>query len=273
MQTDCRNGKDCAKSRPKSKNAKVRVNTEESAVKPEPELKNTIECNLNPSDGPGKPNSITMKTVKTKWALNQLQQPICSLVSADCTVVSADCTAVPAGSASFLLIGDKECEELKAKCEAAMANFDNNPVVNVLRQKIKSLSREVMEHKAILDRMLPAASYQENLATLESKVATLEAKNGRAKVVTKVVPYVAMEFMHSDEIAMLVRKLVSSVVFYGRCAAFEEVADMKEPFDLAKVKVVADPFVSVEALLSKMPQSCCRLTLTKTYAPTPLAHS
>ncbi|GJU22166.1 putative ribonuclease H-like domain-containing protein [Tanacetum coccineum] len=62
---------------PKSKNAKVRVNTEESAVKPEPELKNTIECNLNPSDGPGKPNSITMKTVKTKWALNQLQQPIC----------------------------------------------------------------------------------------------------------------------------------------------------------------------------------------------------
>ncbi|GJR65894.1 reverse transcriptase domain-containing protein [Tanacetum coccineum] len=45
--------------------------------KPEPELKNTIECNLYPSDGPGKPNSISMKTVKTKWALNQLQQPIC----------------------------------------------------------------------------------------------------------------------------------------------------------------------------------------------------
>ncbi|GJR52080.1 hypothetical protein Tco_1402601 [Tanacetum coccineum] len=63
--------------KPKSKNAKVRVNTEESAVKPEPELKNTIECNLNPSDGPGKPNSIILKTVKTKWALNQLQQPIC----------------------------------------------------------------------------------------------------------------------------------------------------------------------------------------------------
>ncbi|GJZ09266.1 hypothetical protein Tco_0543549 [Tanacetum coccineum] len=39
-------------------NAKVRVNTEESAVKPEPELKNTIGCNLNPSDGPGKPNRL-----------------------------------------------------------------------------------------------------------------------------------------------------------------------------------------------------------------------
>ncbi|GJZ05434.1 hypothetical protein Tco_0538709 [Tanacetum coccineum] len=62
---------------PKSKNAKVRVNINESAVKPEPELKNTVGCNLNPSDGPGKPNSIIMKTVKTKWALNHLQQPIC----------------------------------------------------------------------------------------------------------------------------------------------------------------------------------------------------
>ncbi|GJW50661.1 hypothetical protein Tco_0092012 [Tanacetum coccineum] len=39
-----------SKSRPKSKNAKVRVNPEESTVKPEPELKNTIGCNLNPSD-------------------------------------------------------------------------------------------------------------------------------------------------------------------------------------------------------------------------------
>ncbi|GKA43287.1 hypothetical protein Tco_0736011 [Tanacetum coccineum] len=54
-----------------------KVNPEESTVKPEPELKNTIGCNLNPSDGPGKPNSIIMKTVKTKWALNQFQQPIC----------------------------------------------------------------------------------------------------------------------------------------------------------------------------------------------------
>ncbi|GKG28989.1 hypothetical protein Tco_0416354, partial [Tanacetum coccineum] len=38
------------------KKVKVKVKTEESAVKQKPELKNTIECNLNPSDGPGKPN-------------------------------------------------------------------------------------------------------------------------------------------------------------------------------------------------------------------------
>ncbi|GJT23314.1 hypothetical protein Tco_0893251 [Tanacetum coccineum] len=39
------------------KNAKVRVNTEESAVKPEPELKNYLDAIINHSDGPGKPNS------------------------------------------------------------------------------------------------------------------------------------------------------------------------------------------------------------------------
>ncbi|GKA18388.1 hypothetical protein Tco_0698303 [Tanacetum coccineum] len=46
-------------------------------IKSESILKNTVGCNLYPSDGPGKPNSMIMKTVKTKWALNQLQQPIC----------------------------------------------------------------------------------------------------------------------------------------------------------------------------------------------------
>ncbi|GKA76188.1 reverse transcriptase domain-containing protein [Tanacetum coccineum] len=54
-----------------------RVNTEESAVKPRARTEEyLLGMNLNPSDG-GKPNSIIMKTVKTKWALNQLQQPIC----------------------------------------------------------------------------------------------------------------------------------------------------------------------------------------------------
>ncbi|GKB45275.1 hypothetical protein Tco_0896028, partial [Tanacetum coccineum] len=43
------------KSRPKVQKVKSK-SIEESAVKPEPELKNTIGRNLNPSDRPGKPN-------------------------------------------------------------------------------------------------------------------------------------------------------------------------------------------------------------------------
>ncbi|GJS95098.1 hypothetical protein Tco_0802066 [Tanacetum coccineum] len=159
---------------------------------------------------------------------------------------------------------DKECEDLKAKCEAAMADFDNNPAINVLHQKIMSLPGEVKEHKASLNRMLLErkkwVSYQESLTALESKVASLEAekaklevteaslhqevdvvKRNRVDVVLKVLPYIATELVHSDEMGLLVGKLVSSAVFYRRCDAFKEVAEMKDPFDLSRVKVIGPP--------------------------------
>ncbi|GJT79636.1 reverse transcriptase domain-containing protein [Tanacetum coccineum] len=54
------NGKECANNiKGQSQISKVRVNTEESAVKPKPELKNTIGCIL-PICWAGKTNSITM---------------------------------------------------------------------------------------------------------------------------------------------------------------------------------------------------------------------
>ncbi|GJZ98384.1 DNA-directed DNA polymerase [Tanacetum coccineum] len=49
---------------PKMQSQKSKL--EESAVKPEPELKNTIGCNLNPSDGPGKPNTVILKKLPKK---------------------------------------------------------------------------------------------------------------------------------------------------------------------------------------------------------------
>nr|GEV89527.1 hypothetical protein [Tanacetum cinerariifolium] len=154
---------------------------------------------------------------------------------------------------------DKECEELKAICEATMVDFDNNPVVKVLHEKIAAFLVEVKERKASLDRMLLEskkwAGYQVSLSTLESKVASLEDKNAkleatkvsfhqevenvkldRAEVVSMVVLYVAMELVQSDDIGKLVTKLVSSVIFFGRCHAFEEDANVKENFDLTKVK-------------------------------------
>nr|GEW84431.1 hypothetical protein [Tanacetum cinerariifolium] len=169
---------------------------------------------------------------------------------------------------------DKECEGLKTKCETAMADFDKNPAVNVLRQKIKSLLAKVKEHKISMDMM--------------------------AEVVLKVVAYVAMELVHSYEMAILVRKPVSSAVFYGRCAALEEVAKIKYPFDLVKVKgsrpskkkeytkagkdltdavfpflskVTIDHSALVKALISKIPKSACHPTPTKTNAPAPSAPS
>ncbi|GJR48120.1 hypothetical protein Tco_1316223 [Tanacetum coccineum] len=195
-------------------------------------------------------------------------------------------------------------ELLKVVEQMKREYFDNNLAVNVLRKKIMALSWEVKEHKGSLDRMLLESKkwvgYQESLKTIESKVTTLEAEKKRAKVISMVVPYIAMELVHSNELGMLVGKLVSSTVFYERCVAFEDAAEMKEPFDLTNEKgyrpsyknehtkasndlatatfpflseVVADPSASVKALISKKPPSLQRLALTRTHAPAPLAPS
>nr|GEY90577.1 hypothetical protein [Tanacetum cinerariifolium] len=178
-------------------------------------------------------------------------------------------------------VRDKECEELKAKCEAAMVDFDKKSFVKVLHGKIAALLVEV------------------SLSTLESKVASLKAKKAkleaieaslhqeveivkldRAEVVLKVAPYVAMELVQSDYMGKLIAKLVSSAIFFGRCQAFEEVARMKEHTkadnDFATATfpflsdVIADHYAFVEALLSKKPWILQCLAPTRTHVHHPL---
>nr|GFB11655.1 hypothetical protein [Tanacetum cinerariifolium] len=117
---------------------------------------------------------------------------------------------------------DEECEGLKAKCEAAMTDFDNNPAVVALRKKISTLSSEAKEHKANLDRV----------------AVLLDLKRDRMEVVSKVVPYIVMELVHNDELGRLVGKLVSSTVFYDRCVAVEEKAT---PFFAPVSKPISPP--------------------------------
>ncbi|GKF01019.1 hypothetical protein Tco_0027942 [Tanacetum coccineum] len=107
-------------------------------------------------------------------------------------------------------------------------------------------------------------------------------KQDRGSVVAKVVPDAATKLIRSDEMNMLVAKLVKASIIYGRCAAFEEVAKLKEPFVMEKMagyrpfskqeydqagddlanasypffsKYVNDPYASLEQLLSKKPES------------------
>ncbi|GKD31581.1 hypothetical protein Tco_1242359, partial [Tanacetum coccineum] len=88
---------------------------------------------------------------------------------------------------------------------------------------------------------LEKARLEVEKARLEAVEASLcreveELKKDRKDVVSKVVPYAAMELVHSDELGRLVGTLVSFAITYGRCKAYEHVAAMKEPFDLSKVK-------------------------------------
>ncbi|GKE17757.1 hypothetical protein Tco_1425334 [Tanacetum coccineum] len=155
----------------------------------------------------------------------------------------------------------KECEDLKAKCEASMVNFDKNPSVNVLRQKIKSLLAEVKEHKS-----------KSKVAALEVEKSRLEAvdaqlrkevkvvKCDRADVVSKVVPYVAMDLVHSDEMDMLVGKIKQHT---------KSGNDLNVDVFQFLSEVTTDPSVSVKSILSKKPKSLRRPTPTNTTTPAP----
>ncbi|GKF01985.1 hypothetical protein Tco_0028908 [Tanacetum coccineum] len=126
------------------------------------------------------------------------------------------------------------------------------------------------------------AGYQVTLSTLESKVNSLEADKARLEdveaslhreveeliqdrrdVVSKVVPYATIELVHSDELGRLVGKLVASAITYGRYRTYEQVAAMKEPFDLSKAKGY-HATTPIETLLSKKPSMLQRPAPSRT---------
>nr|GEU33890.1 hypothetical protein [Tanacetum cinerariifolium] len=152
-----------------------------------------------------------------------------------------------------------ECEELRSKCEAAMTDFEKNPTVVAIREKMSTLSIKAKVHKANLDRMADKARLEAVEASLKKEVDDVK----RDKM---------------------------------RCDAFEQVADMKEPFDLLKVKgycpsykkehtqagnelatasfpwlseFVADPSSPIEVLLSKKPLALQRHVPLKTQVLVP----
>ncbi|GJZ10920.1 hypothetical protein Tco_0545679, partial [Tanacetum coccineum] len=132
---------------------------------------------------------------------------------------------------------EEECEGLRVKCEAVMIEFEKNPIVVALREKISALSTEVKEHKFNLNKMMLEsqkwAGYQQSLLILESKEVE-ELKHGRREVVSKVVPYVAMKLVHSDDMGSL-----------------------------------DDPSAPIEALLSKKPPTLQRPSPSRTQVPLP----
>ncbi|GKB90466.1 hypothetical protein Tco_0962738 [Tanacetum coccineum] len=133
---------------------------------------------------------------------------------------------------------------------------------------------DVKEHKANLERMMLEsqkwASYQASLSTLESQIASLEAENARLvavkvsfqkevddvkrdrmEVVSKVVPYAAMELIHDDDLGSLVKGYRPSYK-KDHDHAGNDLATTTFPW---LSEFVADPSAPVEVLLSKKPPS------------------
>nr|GEX26567.1 hypothetical protein [Tanacetum cinerariifolium] len=124
---------------------------------------------------------------------------------------------------------EEECKELQVKCQADMKEFSHNPVVLAILEKISLLISDVREHKEAKKARLEVVE-----ASLRREVK--ELKQDRRDVVSKVVPYAVMQLVHINELGRLVCVLVSSAITYGRCKAYEQVATMKDPFDLLKSK-------------------------------------
>ncbi|GJY15598.1 hypothetical protein Tco_0386020 [Tanacetum coccineum] len=170
-----------------------------------------------------------------------------------------------------------DLELLDLHDRSTMSEFHQNLVVLALRKKISSLAADVKEHK-------------------EADKARLEAVETSLRREIEVIPYAAMELVHSDELGSLVGKLVSSAITYGHCRAYKQVATMKEPFDLSKVKgyrssyqkehthasndfvtatfpwldeFVADAAALIEALLSKKPPTLLKPAPLRTQMPMP----
>ncbi|GKE07306.1 hypothetical protein Tco_1399324, partial [Tanacetum coccineum] len=72
--------------------------------------------------------------------------------------------------------------------------------------------------------------YQVTLSTLESKVDSLEAEKAKLEAVA------ASLRREVEELKQDRRDVVSKVVPYASIEAYEQVAAMKEPFDLSKAK-------------------------------------
>ncbi|GKB10532.1 hypothetical protein Tco_0844455 [Tanacetum coccineum] len=108
---------------------------------------------------------------------------------------------------------EEESESLRVKCKVAMSDFEKNPIVIALREKISTLSTEI-------------ASLEAEKARLEAVEVSLQkevndVKRDRMEVVSKVIPYAAMELIHSDDL--------DPSSFYIEVLTVEEELVLQEP--------------------------------------------
>ncbi|GJT64122.1 hypothetical protein Tco_1015602 [Tanacetum coccineum] len=146
---------------------------------------------------------------------------------------------------SFLLEikRDKAYAELEKKCNEALQDLDKNPLVSDMRSEIKTLQGRVNglynEYGMLLLKERKWANYEQTLSILYAKVKGLESERERLKaseiqvlqeidslrqdkaaIVSKVVPNATMKLVHSDEMGVLVSRLVREAIIHGRCATF-----------------------------------------------------
>ncbi|GJV82878.1 hypothetical protein Tco_1522776 [Tanacetum coccineum] len=136
----------------------------------------------------------------------------------------ASCDAIREGE----IKRDKAYAELEKKCNEALQDLDKNPLISDMHSEIETLQGQVNGLHNEYDRLLLE---ERKWANYEKTIL----RQDRAAIVSKVVPDAAMKLVHSDEMGVLVARIVRAAIIHGRCTTFKEVAKLKEPFVLEKM--------------------------------------
>ncbi|GJY21063.1 reverse transcriptase domain-containing protein [Tanacetum coccineum] len=119
---------------------------------------------------------------------------------------------------------DKAYAELEKKCNEALEDLDKNPLVFDMCAEIETLHSRV---KGLHRKRLRASEIQ--LLQGDS------LRQDRAAVVARVILDTVMKLICSDEIGVLIARLVKASIIHGRCASFKEVDELKKPFVLEEM--------------------------------------
>jgi predicted nucleic acid-binding Zn-ribbon protein len=193
---------------------------------------------------------------------------------------------------------DQEFAEVQAKCEEALRDIEQNPLVQDLRSDIAGLEKDLNKVKTECKRLqkeeAKVVGYMEEIAELEIKCGNLEEertklgelevklredldglrrkynalKRDRAAVVSKVIPYIAMELYHSDEVGKMIGDVVNAAIYHGKCTTgkpvdLSEVTYYRATHKAEYVDATKDPMASVETLLSEKPRRVKPLSVSK----------
>ncbi|GJT71861.1 hypothetical protein Tco_1031147 [Tanacetum coccineum] len=115
---------------------------------------------------------------------------------------------------------DMAYAKLEGKCNEALYDIEKNPFVLDMRSEIKNLQGQVdklhSEYSRLFLEEKKWVNYEQTLSVLRLKIE-------------------ATRFVCSDEMGLLVARLVKVAMFHVKCTAFEKVADLKEPFILENI--------------------------------------
>ncbi|GJZ13535.1 hypothetical protein Tco_0548765, partial [Tanacetum coccineum] len=104
--------------------------------------------------------------------------------------------------------------------------------------------RETGKDKAYAEPKAKLVLEEKKWVNYDQTLGILYSKD-KSAVVVKVVPHVAKELVCSDEMGLVVARLVKTASVHGRCSTFEEAASLKEPFKLEKMPGYG-PFSKIE---------------------------